>query len=260
MMKQILKSGFCIFSVFLFIFVNHTTVYAETAQNWYCKREKEHRRPCAEPDMAYISEENGFFIGKNPDEKVLYLTFDAGYENGNIARILDTLKAHHAQGAFFILENLIHRNPELVERMKNEGHLVCNHTARHKDMTKLSEEEIEKELCSLEKIYSEKFGCTLSPFYRPPEGKFDRKSLSVAKRLGYHTAFWSLAYADWDNEKQPDPEKAKKLLCDYLHNGAVILLHPTSKTNADILDALLTQWEKEGYRFGSLMEFTESGT
>ncbi len=242
---------------FSFIFIHPLNLRAETAQNWYCKREKEHMRPCIDPNMSYIEEENGFFIGKNADEKVIYLTFDAGYENGNIARILDTLKAHRAEGAFFILENLILRNPELVERMKNEGHLVCNHTARHKDMTKLTEQEIEQELHSLESLYRDTFGSDLAPFYRPPEGKFDRKSLAVAKRLGYHTAFWSLAYADWDNNKQPDPEKSKKLLCDHLHNGAVILLHPTSKTNADILDALLTQWEKEGYRFGSLLEFTE---
>ncbi len=258
MIKKIFKPLACLLGVFLFIFVNITPLYAENAQNWYCKREKDHIRPSADPNMTYIEEENGFFIGKNPDEKVIYLTFDAGYENGNVARILDTLKAHNAEGAFFILENLITRNPELVERMKNEGHLVCNHTARHKDMTKLSEEAMEKELRSLENIYREKFGCELAAFYRPPEGKFDRKSLCIAKKLGYHTAFWSLAYADWDNEKQPDPEKAKKLLSDHLHNGAVILLHPTSKTNADILDALLTQWEKEGYRFGSLLEFTEN--
>ena len=257
MIKKFFKSVFCIFCVFLFSFVNLEPIYAVNAQNWYCKREKDHLRPCADPNMAYIEEENGFFIGKDPEEKVLYLTFDAGYENGNIARILDTLKAHNAEGAFFILENLICRNPELVERMKNEGHLVCNHTARHKDMTRLSEAEMAKELHTLENLYREKFGCELASFYRPPEGKFDRKSLCVAKRLGYHTAFWSLAYADWDNEKQPDPEKAKKLLLEHTHNGAVILLHPTSKTNADILDELLTQWEKEGYRFGSLTEFAE---
>ena len=258
-MKNLSKKFICGFTVFLFIFGNLTPLYAEAAQNWYCKREKDHIRPSADPNMAYIEEENGFFIGKDPEDKVIYLTFDAGYENGNVARILDTLKAHNAEGAFFILENLITRNPALVERMKNEGHLVCNHTAKHKDMTKLSEAEIEKELCALEKLYRETFGCELAPFYRPPEGKFDKRSLGVAKKLGYHTAFWSLAYADWDNEKQPDPEKAKKLLLDHTHNGAVILLHPTSKTNADILDALLTQWEQEGYRFGSLTEFTEMG-
>ena len=258
MMKRSVKCFSVIVTALAFIFVNYSALYAENAQNWYCKREKEHVRPTVDPSMSYIEEENGFFIGKDPEEKVIYLTFDAGYENGNIARILDTLKAHNAEGAFFILENLIRRNPELVERMKNEGHLVCNHTARHKDMTRLTEAEIEKELCCLESLYKETFGCDLAPFYRPPEGKFDRKSLSVAKKLGYHTAFWSLAYADWDNDKQPDPEKAKKLLCDHLHNGAVILLHPTSKTNADILDALLTEWENQGYRFGSLLEFTEN--
>ena len=257
MIKKTIKYSATLLLAFTVIFINNYTLYAENAQNWYCKREKEHLRPCIDPTMSYIEEENGFFIGKDPDEKVIYLTFDAGYENGNIARILDTLKAHNAEGAFFILENLIRRNPELVERMKNEGHLVCNHTAKHKDMTKLTEKEIEQELCALETLYKESFGEDLAPFYRPPEGKFDRKSLCVAKKLGYHTAFWSLAYADWDNNKQPAPEKAKKLLCDHLHNGAVILLHPTSKTNADILDDLLTEWENQGYRFGSLLEFTE---
>jgi peptidoglycan-N-acetylmuramic acid deacetylase len=207
--------------------------------------------------MAYIEEENGFFLGNDPADKVIYLTFDAGYENGNVAKILDVLQKHHAEGAFFILENLICRNPELVTRMRDEGHLVCNHTAKHKDMTKLSESEIEAELHALETLYAEKIGGVLAPFYRPPEGKFDRKSLATAKKCGYSTAFWSLAYADWDNAKQPDPEKAKKLLSEHIHNGAVVLLHPTSKTNADILDALLSKWENEGYRFGSLYEFHE---
>lgn len=242
-------------TAFLFTMLLAPTLLANGAQSWYCKREKEHRRPCIEPDMAYIAEENGFFLGNDPEDKVIYLTFDAGYENGNVERILDTLKKHNAEGAFFILENLINRNPELVTRMRDEGHLVCNHTAKHKDMTRLSESEIEAELHALETLYAEKIGGELASFYRPPEGKFDRKSLSVAKKCGYSTAFWSLAYADWDNNKQPDPESAKKLLCDHMHNGAVLLLHPTSKTNADILDALLCQWEAEGYRFGSLNEF-----
>lgn len=233
----------------------------ETAHSWYVTRNKDHRQPAADPAFLKMDHEGTFYVDTHSatcgDGKVAYLTFDAGYENGNIARILDTLKAHNAEGAFFILENLIRRNPELVERMKNEGHLVCNHTAKHKDMTKLSEKEIEQELCSLETLYKETFGEDLAHFYRPPEGKFDRKSLGTVRKLGYHTAFWSLAYADWDNNRQPDPEKARKLLCDHVHNGAVILLHPTSKTNADILDDLLTEWENEGYRFGSLLEFTE---
>ncbi|MBQ7309795.1 MAG: polysaccharide deacetylase family protein [Clostridia bacterium] len=237
-------------ALFLFSF----SITADSAQSWYCKREKDHQRPCADANMSYITEEGGFYLGR--DEKVIYLTFDAGYENGNIERILDTLQKHNAEGAFFILENLINRNPALVKRMKDEGHLVCNHTAHHKDMTKLSEAEIEAELRALETLYAEKIGGALAPFYRPPEGKFDRKSLSAAKKCGYHTAFWSLAYADWDNAKQPSPAYAKKLLCENIHNGAVVLLHPTSKTNADILDDLLSTWEAEGYRFGSLNEIS----
>ena len=257
MIKKTIKCFSIILLVCTVIFVNHYAVCAENAQNWYCKREKEHLRPCIDPTMSYIEEENGFFIGKDPDEKVIYLTFDAGYENGNVARILDTLKKHDVEGAFFILENLINRNTDLVMRMKEEGHLVCNHTAKHKDMTKINEDEIKKEIQTLETLYAEKIGGELAPFFRPPEGKFDKKSLQIVNDLGYTTVFWSIAYADWDNNKQPSHDFAKKILSENLHNGAVILLHPTSKTNADILDQLITEWKAEGYRFGSLREFTE---
>lgn len=226
----------------------------DPACNWYCKRQKDHIRPTAESEMAYISECGGVFLGKDPEEKVIYLTFDAGYENGNVARILDTLKKHDATGAFFILENLIVRNTDLVIRMAKEGHLVCNHTAHHKDMTKLSDADLESELHALETVYKEKTGLEMARFYRPPEGRFNRRNLTHAKDLGYLTVFWSLAYADWDNDKQPDPTYAKNLLLENTHNGAIVLLHPTSKTNADILDDLLTTWESEGYRFGSLTE------
>ena len=232
-----------------------TSLNASDAQSWYCKRQKDHIRPPLGSDIAYIEDCGGVYLGA--DEKVIYLTFDAGYENGNVERILDTLKKHEVEGAFFILENLINRNTDLVLRMKEEGHLVCNHTAKHKDMTKITEGEIKKELQTLETLYAEKIGGKLAPFFRPPEGKFDRRSLQIVNDLGYTTVFWSLAYADWDNNKQPGHDFAKKILSENLHNGAVILLHPTSKTNADILDQLITEWKAEGYRFGSLREFTE---
>ncbi len=228
---------------------------ASTPQSWYCKREKEHRRPALDAELDYIHDAGGVYLGA--DEKVIYLTFDAGYENGNIARILDILKKHNAEGAFFVLENLIKREPALVTRMRDEGHLVCNHTAKHKDLTKLSGDQIKAELEALETLYEETIGGSLAPFFRPPEGKFSKESLEAVQELGYTTVFWSLAYADWDNAKQPSASSAIKLLTDNTHNGAIILLHPTSKTNADILDTLLTQWEAEGYRFGSLRELAQ---
>lgn len=237
--------------------LNTLTCYAggeNEAFNFYCKRNSEHKTPTIDANISFISQNSGYYVGKD-DEKVIYLTFDAGYENGNIERILNVLSDHGAHGAFFVLENLIRRNTALVERMAQEGHLVCNHTYRHKDMSKVtSKEEFEKELCSLESYYTEMTGRHLAPYYRPPEGRFTQKNLIFAEEMGYKTVFWSFAYADWDNDRQPDAERAKKLILDNTHNGMVILLHPTSKTNADILDSLLSEWESLGYRFGTLDE------
>ncbi len=222
--------------------------------HFYCKRNAEHKTPVIDGNISFIKENGGYYVG-DASEKVIYLTFDAGYENGNIQRILDTLKKHNATGAFFILDNLIRRNCSLVERMANEGHTVCNHTAHHKDMTKINDkQEFEKELIALSSYYNEMTGKQMAHYYRPPEGKFTQRNLEFANELGFKTVFWSFAYADWDNDKQPDREKSKKLILDNTHNGMVILLHPTSKTNADILDELLTEWKSQGYRFGSLDE------
>ena len=231
-----------------------TAALAAPSFSWYCVRKKDHVRPVCEPNLAFIERHGGHYLGN--DEKVIYLTFDAGYENGNVERILDTLKAHNAHGAFFVLSNLIKTNTDLVLRMANEGHLVCNHTVRHKDMSAFSDADFEAELRALENIAKE-YGVPLAPFYRPPEGRFSEQNLICAEKMGYDTVFWSFAYADWDNARQPRRESAMKLILDNTHNGEIALLHPTSKTNADILDALLTEWEAQGYRFGELWELKE---
>ena len=220
-------------------------------------RNKEHKQPALEPQFRFIEQSGGYYIDHRADDahKVLYLTFDAGYENGNVEKILDTLKAHRAPGAFFILDNLIRQNTDLVKRMAAEGHTVCNHTAKHKDMTKFTDKAaFAKELTALEKIYTEYTGNSMAKYYRPPEGKFSEENLQFANELGYKTIFWSFAYADWDNDKQPDPAASLEKLKLHLHPGEVLLLHPTSATNAAILDAFLTYAEQEGYRFGTLAE------
>lgn len=225
--------------------------------SWYCVRKPDHIRPEADVNMRFVEDCGTAYIGKNPDEKVIYLTFDAGYENGNIARILDVLKAHDAHGAFFVLENIVKRDTALVKRMAEEGHLVCNHTSHHKNMTALSHEEFEREIRSLEEVLKEYADIDAAKFYRPPEGRFSEENLQWAQEMGYRTVLWSFAYADWDNAKQPDHERAKKLIFDNIHNGEVMLLHPTSETNADILDSVLTELENQGYRFGTLDELFE---
>lgn len=186
--------------------------------------------------------------------KVLYLTFDAGYENGYTDGILDVLKKREVSAAFFLVGDYLERNPDLVRRMTAEGHIVGNHTLSHPDMTGLDEATFEGELRGMEQLYEEVTGQTLPKYYRPPQGLYSEKNLELARKLGYKTVFWSLAYADWDNANQPNPDEAVEKLTLRLHDGAVILLHATSKTNAEILDRLITQWQSMGYRFAPLTE------
>ena len=189
------------------------------------------------------------------EEKVLYLTFDAGYENGCTADILDVLKKHNAPAAFFLVGNYLQKNADLVRRMVQEGHIVGNHTMHHPDMSKISDmAAFQKELQDLENLFYEVTGKSLPKYYRPPQGIYSQANLEMAQQLGYKTVFWSLAYADWDNKNQPTREHAMEKLVGRVHNGAVILLHSTSKTNAEILDELLTCYEQLGYRFASIDE------
>lgn len=198
-----------------------------------------------ELDGAYCDPDGG---------KVLYLTFDAGYENGYTDEILDVLQKHQVPAAFFVTGDYLSRAADLVRRMTREGHIVGNHTLHHPDMTALSAEEFAAELQGAEELYFDITEQTMPKFYRPPQGVYDERSLEQAKEKGYRTVFWSLAYADWDNEHQPDPDAAVEKLNSRIHDGAVILLHATSKTNAEILDRLLTGWEEMGYRFAPLTE------
>ena len=193
------------------------------------------------------------------EEKVLYLTFDAGYENGNTPAILDALKKHQAPATFFLVGNYLKTSPELVKRMVEEGHTVGNHTFHHPDMSKISTKEtFSKELQDLETLYTKTTGQPMTRYYRPPQGKYSENNLKMADELGYQTFFWSLAYVDWYEDKQPTREEAFQKLLGRIHPGAIVLLHSTSKTNAQILDELLTRWEEMGYRFGRLEELTSA--
>jgi peptidoglycan-N-acetylmuramic acid deacetylase len=138
--------------------------------------------------------------------------------------------------------------------MADEEHLVCNHTYTHKNVTDMSAQDIQNELTKLEQAYTDLTKKTMSKYFRPPEGTFDQDSLKVVYDQGYRTVFWSFAYADWDNNKQMSPQEAKKKIMDNLHNGEIMLLHPTSATNAMILSDVISELKVLGYRFGTLDE------
>ena len=229
------------------------TQEAVPALSWGLSFQTEGQTPLSPTDRKTLSRYDAAFVG-NTGEKVLYLTFDAGYENGCTAQILDVLQKHQVSAAFFLVGNYMEKNADLVRRMVQEGHIVGNHTMHHKDMSKLTGETFRDELTQLERLYRDITGKALPKFYRPPQGNYTLENLEEAKNYGYKTVFWSLAYADWDNEHQPTKEQAFSKLLPRTHNGAVILLHSTSKTNAAILDQLLTEWKDMGYRFTSLEE------
>lgn len=225
-----------------------------SAENWGLSFQQEGKPPVANATSDYLKQFQAHYAA-DTEEKIIYLTFDAGYENGNTAAILDALKKHHAPAAFFLVGNYLETSPELVKRMVAEGHTVGNHTFHHPDMSKIAaKEDFQKELQDLENLYQQVTGQPLKKYYRPPQGKYSEANLKMVKEMGYHTFFWSLAYVDWYEDKQPTHEEAFQKLLGRIHPGAIVLLHSTSRTNGEILDELLTKWESMGYQFHSLDE------
>ncbi len=213
-------------------------------------------QPTGSLSREELGKYDAWYLGDG-SEKVLYLTFDCGYENGNTEKILDALKKHNVKATFFVVGHFLESAPELVKRMQQEGHMVGNHTWHHPDMDTIAEEaKLREELDSVANKYQEITGQELNRFYRPPQGKYNLDNLAMAQKLGYKTIFWSLAYVDWNVDAQPSREEAFAKLTGRVHPGAVVLLHNTSKTNGEILDELLTKWEGMGYRFGTLEDLT----
>ena len=200
-----------------------------------------------------------YYVGDG-DDKVIYLTFDCGYENGNTPKILEALKKHQVKATFFVVGHFLESSPDLVKQMVADGHTVGNHTYHHPDMSAISDQaSFGKEIGDVEAKYKEITGQEMTKYYRPPQGKYSTENLKMAQDLGYHTFFWSLAYVDWYADNQPTPEQAYEKLLGRIHPGAIVLLHNTSDTNGNILDELLTKWENMGYHFGTLSDLWESG-
>ncbi len=227
---------------------------AAGVSDWGLSFQTEGQPPVGNASADYLARWNACYTG-DTSQKVLYLTFDAGYENGHTAAILDALKKHGAPAAFFVVGNYLETAPELVRRMVAEGHTVGNHTYHHPDMSAISSQnDFEAELRAVEDGYRDLTGQEMPKVYRPPQGKFSESNLRMAGNMGYKTVFWSLAYVDWYVDDQPTREQAFDKLIPRVHNGAIVLLHSTSATNAAILDELLTRWEEMGYSFGSILD------
>ena len=227
---------------------------ASAAADWGLSFPAEGESPVGNATTEDLAQYNACYLG-DTSKKVIYLTFDCGYDNGYTEPILDALKRHNAPAAFFVVGNLIESDPDLIRRMAADGHIVGNHTYHHPDMSAIANQAVfQRELERLSDLYREATGEEMPRFYRPPQGKYSRENLRQAQELGYKTVFWSLAYVDWYENDQPTAQEAYGKLLPRIHNGAIVLLHSTSRTNAEILDDLLTKWEEMGYTFAPLTE------
>lgn len=228
------------------------SLYDNTLYAWWFKRNDNHEQSGCQEDFDITQYDAHYIVPVS--EKKMYITFDCGYENGFTPDMLDVLKEEQVTAAFFVTQTFIRDNVDLVKRMKEEGHLVCNHTVTHPSMPGKSVEEQRKELFDCENYMKQATGYELDLFYRPPKGEYSQRSLQVAKDLGYTTVFWSMAYLDYDVNNQPSREHVVEHFKKYYHPGAIPLLHNVSQANHDALRQVLQDLKKERYTFGSLYD------
>ena len=218
---------------------------------WGIKRSNNHTQPdVGTRNKEILDKYDGYCLGSNNSKKV-YLTFDEGYEAGYTEKILAVLKDNEVKATFFITAHYVNTQPELVQKMINEGHIIGNHTVNHKSMPDLSDEEIKNELMKLNQAVYEKFGYEMK-YMRPPRGEFSERTLKITENLGFKTVMWSFAYVDWKEDSQPSYDEALEIIKSNFHNGEIMLLHATSKTNSEIMGQIIDEARKQGYEFKSL--------
>ena len=232
----------------------YNTLDNSCKETWCFQRKKDHT-PSGSYENFDISEYNGAYINKNVSEydKVIYLTFDCGYPSDNTPKILDILAAHDAKASFFVTKMYLKECSDYASRMKEEGHMVCNHTVSHADLLEMSVEQIAGEIIDVAEYFYEQTGYTLDPYFRTPKGSYSKKLMTIISDCGYKTVFWSIAYNDY-SDVQPEPGYVTDHFATYHHNGAIALMHNDSSANVNELDAVLTLLEDQGYRFGLLDE------
>lgn len=229
--------------------------YSNEKNAWWFSRKKDHQ-PSGSGETFSIAPFSAAYLNQNVTEKdkVIYITFDCGYENGNTPAILDTLAEKNVKALFFVTKNFITDNPEYVKRMKEEGHLVGNHTVRHLSSPSLSPEELETELSEVAKAMEELTGYRMDPYFRPPMGEYSERVLAAVQDMGYSSVLWSIAYYDYDVNNQPGKDYVVNHFEEYHHNGSIVLMHNTSESNRQALADVLDLLQREGYRFGSVTE------
>jgi len=256
-LKTLKKLSLLLLTVFILcsLITNKAFASDDLELNWYFVNRESGKTP--EPpkeSISFMAEYDAYYVGDS-NSKVLYLTFDEGYENGNTPKILDTLKEENVPAAFFVVKPYIKQEPEIIKRMVEEGHLVCNHSSHHPSMASIKDnEKFNLEFSEVEDEFKALTGKEMPKFFRPPMGKYSKNSLKKTKDLGYKTIFWSFAYKDWLVDNQPQEDAAIQKILKGVHPGSIILLHAVSDTNSKILKNVIQELKSQGYEFKSLTD------
>ncbi len=229
--------------------------------NWMPARAKNHAVPSLNSGYKSIFEKYNCYFTGDTSSKVIYLTFDEGYEYKYTPTILDILKENNVKANFFVVKSYIKNNADLVKRMVSEGHIIGNHTTTHPNMpalyAKSGKAAVIKELTDTADYFKEVTGQDMPKFYRPPEGVWSEATLYITNEMGYKTILWSMAHRDWDVNKQPGKEASYNFVDENYHNGAILLLHPQSQSNTEALDSIIKNLKSKGYEFKPLTEITK---
>lgn len=248
-MKKSLKMSKSFLSIIIMFTMFFTTSYLSlNAYGFGFTKNNNHQVPEIGKYKSILENTNSYYVG-DTDKKEIYLTFDAGYDNGELPKILDILNEKNIKASFFLTGDFVKRFPELTIRMTHEGHTICNHTYNHKNITKLSKEELQVELTKLEESYFNLTGHRMVKYFRPPEGEFDEISLKNINSLGYKTVFWSSAYCDWNESGQKSVDYTIDVYMNNLHNGAILLMHSVSSSNREALPTIIDEVLSLGYTF-----------
>lgn len=237
-----------IFVLYLFMLFFFSNVINLNAAGWGFTKNPNHTTPEIGKYKLMIEDTSSYYVG-DTTKKEVYLTFDAGYDNGELSKILTTLKDKQVVGSFFLTGDFVKRFPELTHQITNDGHVVCNHSYSHRKIQTLSYDELKNDIEKLNDEYYKLTGKQMTKCFRPPAGEFNKEALLNVQKLGYKTIFWSIAYCDWDTNKQSSTTKAVESVINNLHPGAIILLHTVSKTNSNSLGTIIDEIRNQGYTF-----------
>lgn len=236
---------------FLIFFISYPESSAASGYGWGFKKSTNHEIPEIGKYKQMLEKYGAYYVDDS-GERIVYLTFDNGYEEGYTEKILDTLKKENVPATFFVTGHYVESKPELVKRMVKEGHIIGNHSYHHPDFSVVSKETMKKELASLEDAVAEITDQEQMKYLRPPRGMFNEETLKWANELGYTHIFWSLAFSDWNTDKQKGGTYAYDQVMNQIHPGAIILLHAVSSDNTEALPKIINDLKEKGYTFKSL--------